>query len=54
MDLQNKTIEMLIENEKLTEASNKKVLLYPSSEYSDRMDLVNITNEKGILFGWFN
>lgn len=54
MDLQNKTIEMLIENEKLTEASNKKVLLYPSSEYSDRMDPVNIANEKGILFGWFN
>ena len=54
MNLQDITIKLLLESEKLQEASTKKVLLYPSDEYSDRMDPENITNEKGILFGWFN
>lgn len=54
MNLQDKTIELLLENKKLQEASSKKVLLYPSSDYTDRMSPVNITNERGILFGWFN
>lgn len=39
---------------KLLEVVNNKVLLYPSNEYYDRMDPEDITNEKGILFGWFN
>ena len=52
--LQEMTIKKLLENKKLQEASAKKVLLYPSSDYDDRMDPEDITNEKGILFGWFN
>lgn len=52
--LQEITIKKLLENKKLQEAVARKVLLYPSSDYADRMDPVDITDEKGILFGWFN
>lgn len=48
--------------EKINNKNNKRkkdkrdnaILLYPDYEYIDRMDPVDITNEKGILFGWFN
>lgn len=33
---------------------NSKILLYPSFDYMDRMDPIDISKEKGILFGWFN
>ena len=52
--LQEMTIKKLLESKKLQEAAARKVLLYPSSDYADRMDPDDITNEKGILFGWFN
>ena len=52
--LQEITMKKILENKKLQEASAKKVLLYPSSDYDDEMDPVDITDEKGILFGWFN
>lgn len=41
---------------KLKESKKSKVLIYPSSEYSDDDEdlFVDITNEKGILFGYFN
>lgn len=40
---------------KLQEVSTgKKILLYPDFKYQDRMDPEDITNQRGILFGYFN
>lgn len=53
--LETYNIKRFMEQDMKTESKNKNsILLYPDYDYVDRMDPVDITNEKGILFGWFD